>query len=128
MQSIDQLVQSVVSHLSEAASSSAVAGEPIRVGDVTLVVLSTLSAGMGAGGGEGRGEIANEKRSRQSPGTGLGEGAGGAVKVRPAAVVAFTDDDVQVLTIPAAPGMFDKVVERVPEVVDMVEQARHAFD
>ena len=119
------MVDAVVSHLSDAATSNTIAGEPMQIGDVTLVVLSMLSVGMGAAGGEGQGEPTGRNKTR--PGGGVGEGAGGAVKVRPAAVIAFTPDEVKVLTIPAEPGPFDKVVERVPQVVDMVEQARQAL-
>lgn len=124
MESIDGMVGAVLAHLGDKATSGAVAGEPIKVGDVTLVVLSTLSIGMGAGGGEGQG---NGVKGKAPPGSGVGEGAGGAVKVRPAAVIAFTPEGVEVLTIPAQPGPFDKLVERVPAVVDMVERARQAL-
>lgn len=133
MESIDHMVGAVLSHLSESATSRAVAGEPIKVGDVTLVVLSTLSVGMGAGGGEGegdggaRGEGAR-KGANAGPGSGVGEGAGGAARVRPAAVIAFTPNGVEVLTIPANPGPIDRMVEKVPEVVDMVERVRKSFE
>lgn len=125
MESIDAMVGAVLAHLGDKATSGAVAGEPIKVGDVTLVVLSMLSIGMGAGGGEGQGN--GGAKAKAPPGSGIGEGAGGAVRVRPAAVIAFTAEGVEVLTIPAQPGAFDKLVERVPAVVDMVERARHAI-
>lgn len=124
MESIDRMVNAVVSHVADAASSGLIASEPLQIGEITLVVLSMLSVGMGAGGGEGQGD---EGKRAKAPGTGMGEGVGGGVKVRPAAVVAFTADGVQVLPIPAPPNAFDKVVERVPAVVDMVEKARHAL-
>lgn len=58
----------------------------------------------------------------------MGEGAGGAVKVRPVGVIAFTPSGVEILSIPASPGVFDKVVERVPEVVEVVEKARQSLE
>ena len=125
MDSIDQMVGAVLAHLGEKATSGAVVGEPIKVGDVTFVVLSMLSIGMGVAGGEGQ-EDSGKTGKAPPPGGGLGEGAGGAAKVRPAAVIAFTAEGVEVLTIPAHPGAFDKLVERVPAVVDMVERARQA--
>ncbi|MEM6931268.1 MAG: spore germination protein GerW family protein, partial [Myxococcota bacterium] len=127
MQSIQDMMGSLVEHVSDVANSKAVTGEPIQLGDIQVVVLSMLSGGMGAGGGSGHGEPTGRSRKKgTSPGDGTGEGAGGAVKVRPAAVVAFTPNGVQVMPIPGEPGVFDKVVERVPQVVDMVEQARTA--
>jgi uncharacterized spore protein YtfJ len=104
-----------------------VAGEPVKIGDVTFVVLSMMSVGMGAGGGAGEG-FAEGKKGKSSPGAGTGEGAGGAGKVRPVAVVAFTADGVEVLSIPGHPDVIDKVVERVPNVVEMVEKAKRAMD
>lgn len=128
MESIDHMVGTVVSHLSDVATSGAIAGEPIQLGEVTIVVLSMLSIGMGAGGGEGKGDAADKVEARKAgTGSGTGEGAGGGVKVRPAAVIAFTPKGVEVLPIPAVPNVFDKVVERVPQVVDMVEKARQAM-
>lgn len=126
MDSIDQMVGTVLAHLGNKATSGAVAGAPFKVGDVTLVVLSMFSMGMGAGGGEGQSDGGGSRKA-PPPGGGLGEGAGGAVKVRPVAVIAFTAEGVEVLTIPAQPGAFDKLVERVPAVVDMVERARQAI-
>ena len=42
MDTIDEVVSTVVDHLGGTANSRAVAGEPLVVGDTTLVVLSTL--------------------------------------------------------------------------------------
>ena len=125
MDSINQIVGAVLAHLGDKASSGTVVGEPMKVGDVTLVVLSMLSIGMGAGGGEGQ-SPGGKSAKGPPPGAGLGEGAGGAVKVRPAAVIAFTAEGVEVLPIPAHPGPFEKMVDRVPAVVEMVERARKA--
>lgn len=125
MESIDRMVNSVVEHLGGTVNSRTVAGEPVKIGDVTFVVLSMLSIGMGAGGGEGSAEV---PKTKATPGGGTGEGAVGAAKVRPAAVIAFTADGVEILPIPAQPGVIDKVVERVPDVVEMVEKARRAFE
>ncbi len=128
MQSIQELMDSLVEHVSDVANSKAVMGDPIQLGDSQVVILSMLSGGMGAGGGSGHGEPTRRSKRGSMPGDGAGEGAGGAVKVRPAAVIAFTKAGVKVLPIPAEPGVFDKVVEKVPQVVDMVEQARNALD
>jgi uncharacterized spore protein YtfJ len=128
MEDIDSMVDKVVSRLSHSANSGAVAGEPIVFGDVTLVVLSTLSFGLGGGGGEGEGRAKATRHKPNGPSSGLGEGVGGGVKVRPAAVVAFTPEGVSVLTIPNQPGVFDKIVDRVPEVVDMVDRVRHSLE
>ncbi len=131
MEDIEKMVGTVVDHLGSAANSGTVAGEPIKLGDVTIVILSMVSIGMGAGGGEGEGtggSSGKRKAKTNPPAGGMGEGAGGMVRVRPAAVVAFCPDGVHVLPIPDEPGVIDKVVGRVPDVVDMVERMRATFD
>lgn len=127
METIQKLVDVVVDHLGTAATSGAVSGQPIVVGDVTLVVLSMVSLGMGTAGGEGEAGPASSKKGKPEAGGGA-EGAGGAAKVRPAAVIAFTADGVQVLSIPDEPGPFDKAVEKIPDVLDVVEKVRRSFD
>jgi uncharacterized spore protein YtfJ len=100
MNTIDEVVNTVVDHLGGTENSRAVAGEPLVVGDTTRVVLSTLSIGMGAGGGEGDG-TPTTKQAKAGPGGGSGE--------EPAVV-------------------FDEFVERVPGLVQRVERARKAVE
>ena len=84
---------------------------------------------MGAAGGEGEGGPEPAKKGKGKAKTGGGaEGAGGAAKVRPAAVIAFTPDGVQVLPVPAHPDAFDKVMEKIPDVMEAVENVRKSFD
>jgi uncharacterized spore protein YtfJ len=122
MESVQQMVNVVMDHLGGTVNSRTVAGDHVQIGDATLVVLSMLSIGMGTGGAGGQG---TDPKHKETPaGTGTGEGAGGGVKVRPVAVIAFTADGVQVLSIPQPPDAFDKFVDRVPGVVAVVEKAR----
>lgn len=126
---MEQLIGAVVDELGSTATSRSVAGAPVEVGGVQLVVLSTLSIGMGVAEGEGEGDGAPRKGAKQaaSPGGGAGEGVGGGAKVRPSAVIAFTADGVQVLSIPDQPGPIDKLVEKMPRVAEVVEQVRATF-
>jgi len=123
MDAIEQTMDAVIDHLGTAAQSGAVSGTPIQVGDLTLVVLSTISVGMGAAGGQGEGESA----PGGPPGGGSGEGAGGGAKVRPAAVIAFGPNSVDVLPVPAPPGTIDHFMDRVPQLLELVDKVRTAF-
>lgn len=128
MEPVEHMVHALIDHMGGVATSQSVAGEPIELGGFKIVVLSMISAGMGTGGGSGRGDAPAKKGRRDAgPGEGAAEGAGGGVKVRPAAIVAFGPAGVQVLPIPAPPGVFDKVIDKVPDVVEMVEHARDAL-
>lgn len=130
MDGLIELIELVAGGLEDAAQSDVVVGEPIVVGGLTLVPLSRLSLGLGGGGGEGEGEIPDDPRRakkhnfKSGRGKGTGAGAGFGARVRPVGVAIFSDDGVEVLPIADKKGIFDKIFDKVPEVIDMVKQAQ----
>ena len=123
MQQIQELMELVSKELTGTADSDTVVGTPIEIGGATLVPISRLGIGLGAGGGEGEGEGQAPKRhgGRQGRGKGTGGGSGGGAKIRPVAVIAFTDDGVQVLPVPGKKGKLDQFIDKIPDWVDMFE-------
>ncbi len=96
----------VVEKLFDVARPSSVYGEPITVGDHTVITASEVSVGMGIGlgigGGEGRGGptegMSEEEPEMEGEGAGLGGGGGGggASLARPVAVISVGPEGVQV--------------------------------
>lgn len=126
MESIIELLELLSSRLTESAHSEVVVGEAIDLGNVKIVPLSRLSLGMGLGGGEGEGEtnaVMAKKRGRAGRGKGFGAGAGAGAKVRPVGVAIFTEDGVQVLPIADKKGILDKIFDKIPKVIELVESA-----
>jgi len=124
MQQVMGVLEQVIEQIAQVADSDVVAGEPLELGGVTVVVLSRVSLGLGGGGGQGSGEGTPGKPGGQ----GTGGGAGGGAKVRPVAVVAFAPDGVEILPVPDKPGLLDKLFDKVPDVIDLVKQVKGLAD
>jgi uncharacterized spore protein YtfJ len=140
MEHVNVLLDIVTSKVTEVAQSDVVVGEPITLGDITLVPLSRVSLGFGGGGGQGEGTNArrpgrrrgkrrggdtDEAELEMGEGKGAGGGAGGAGKVRPVAVIVFSKEGITIEPIPDKKGAFDRVMDKVPELIDLVKDAVH---
>ncbi len=140
MEHVNTLLDLVAGTVAEVAHSDVVVGEPIELGEVTIVPLSRVSLGFGGGGGEGEGKAPKHRRRSRNKngggkpdangelaeGRGTGGGVGGGGKVRPVGVIVFTSEGVTIESIPDKKGVFDKIFDKVPEIIDMVNDARHA--
>jgi uncharacterized spore protein YtfJ len=130
MKHIAEMLDLLADNLGHIATSEVVVGEPIELDGVTIVPLSRVGVGIGAGGGEGEGELHNHGKAKgkaktgPGAGKGLGGGTGGGAKVRPVGLIAFTADGVEVQAIPTKKGLLDKLFDKVPEVIELVEKAQ----
>jgi uncharacterized spore protein YtfJ len=127
MELINELLAMVSGELTDAAQSDVVVGATIELGTVRIVPLSRLSLGMGLGGGEGEGEIQmSNGRGKKKLRPGRGKGSGGlsgiGAKVRPVGVAIFTEDDVQIISIADRKGIIDKIFDKIPKVMELVER------
>jgi uncharacterized spore protein YtfJ len=102
--------------LGDVADAEVVVGEPMTLGQFTLVPLTRLSVGIGGGGGKGEGEAQSRQRRHHehAKGKGVGVGSGGGAKVRPVAMLAFGTKGVEVLAVPDKKGKLDKLMEKIP--------------
>jgi uncharacterized spore protein YtfJ len=133
MQHVIELLDLVTSKLEQVATSDAVVGQPIELGAVTVVPLSRISLGFGAGGGEGEGEGfgpgTHAPRKRGGPaktammGKGTGGGSGGGAKIRPVGVAVISASGVEIFPITDRQGLLDRLLDRVPEIIDLVKHA-----
>lgn len=124
---IIELVGLVSGKLEEAARTDVVVGQPIALGAVTIVPLSRLSVGLGVAGGAGEGEASPRGFGKNKFSGGRGKGNGGmsgmGAKVRPVGVAIFTEDGVEVLPIGNKLGIIDKIFDKIPKLIEMVEDA-----
>lgn len=86
MKDIDNLFGKAIEEIERMLNSKTVVGEPITVGDHTLIPLVSVGFGFGAGGGEG-----NDPKK----GVGSGGGTGGGGGVKPVALVIVGPDGVR---------------------------------
>jgi len=101
--SISTVVNSFMNGMGGAFSSKTVVGDPVVVGDTTIIPLSDVTIGCGAG--------ANNADKKDS-------GAGGfAAKMSPSAVLIIRGSNVKVVNIKKQDAV-SKLVDMVPDIVD----------
>jgi uncharacterized spore protein YtfJ len=108
---IERLVTSTLGEIEKVLGSKTVVGEPITVGDSTLIPLISVGFGFGGGAGTGKGET-----KQKAEGTGGGGGAGGGVK--PIAVIIVDKNGARIEPIKGGmASAFEKIGETVPEMM-----------
>ncbi len=100
---VDAVIGQLMNGMSSFLSSKTVVGEPIVLGDTTLVPLVEVAFGMGAGTG------ADEKKGKS------GGGIGG--KMSPSAVLVLHDGKVRLVNVKNQDTM-TKILDMVPELVN----------
>ncbi|HEY8346713.1 MAG TPA: spore germination protein GerW family protein [Symbiobacteriaceae bacterium] len=88
-------------------STKTVIGEPMTVGELTLIPVMDVTFGFGAGWGEGK----------ASPGDGTGSGGGAGARISPKAVIVVRDGDIQVLPLSKGSAA-EKIVEAIPGLLE----------
>ncbi|MCP4684478.1 MAG: sporulation protein [bacterium] len=110
------ILRGVVGELKEMAQSESIIGDPITIGDKTVIPIVKISVGFGAGGGQGEAEKA---------GTGFGGGGGGGAKIEPAAFIIMDADGIQLL--PAKKGTWEGVIESIPGLAKKMSKLKDSF-
>jgi uncharacterized spore protein YtfJ len=105
-------VETLASSLERLISSKTVIGEPITVGDVTIIPI--IKAGFGFGSGAGEGSQPIRSKGGEQTGSGTGGGAGGGVA--PVAMIVIQDGKVEVYSL-GQKGMIEKLVDMAPEIM-----------
>lgn len=119
MNDIQALIGLVSDQVGELAQSDVVLGDPIVLGEVTLVPLSRVSVGFGAGGGTG--EADPGRKGHRPRGQGTGGGGGGGGKIRPVGVIVFSPTGVEVKALPDKPGLLDKLFDKLPSFIEKIQ-------
>ena len=124
MEHVMELMEEMVSTLSDTIRSEVVFGKEIDLGSAKIVPLSRVSIGFGGGGGEGDQRFGHHrgKKENHPAGKGTGGGGGGGAKIRPVGVIVFSKDGVQVEKIPYKAGLCDKIFDRIPEIIELAKK------
>ena len=111
-QKLPNMLQETISKIREMMSVNDVVGEPIVVGDVTIVPISKVSVGFGGGGAD------NAKAANKDA---FGGGMGGGVKVQPICFLVVKDGNVRMMPVPVpANSTADRILEMVPDTLDKI--------
>jgi uncharacterized spore protein YtfJ len=103
------VLKGVVGELKEIARSETIIGEPVSIGDQTVIPVVKISFGFGAGGGQGE---------AGKTGTGFGGGGGGGAKIEPAAFIIMSKDGIKLL--PAGKGKWDTIIDAIPGIAKKI--------
>jgi uncharacterized spore protein YtfJ len=89
--------------------SQTVVGEPIKIGEVTIIPLVSASFGLGSGSGDGttKGE------------SGSGVGSGIAAKISPLAVLVVKENKTELITLKNSQAV-EKLVDKIPDLVSNI--------
>ena len=111
--SVDELIRTLLGEFQQIVKTETVVGEPVIVGEVTIIPVSKVSFGFGAGGSGGKGEK-----------SGGGSGTGGGATLEPLAFLVVKDGKVQLLPLKEKEGTLDKLLELVPDLYSKVREFR----
>jgi uncharacterized spore protein YtfJ len=106
-------VDSLFSNLERFLKTETVVGEPIVVGETTLVPIISVAFGCGTGNGQGQG---GDKKESSSGGSGLGA----AAKITPNAIVVIKGDKVNLLPV-SGKNSLDNLIDLVPGIVSKIK-------
>ena len=109
-QTLPNMLENTIAKIREMVDVNSVVGEPIVVGETTIIPVSKVSVGFGGGGSDfTKGNDA------------FGGGAGGGVKVHPICFLVVQNGNVRMMPVPTpANTTADRLVEMVPDVLDKV--------
>ena len=111
-QNLPNMLQDTISKIRDMMSVNDVVGEPIVVGDVTIIPVSKISVGFGGGGAD------NAKAANKDA---FGGGMGGGVKVQPVCFLVIKDGNVRMMPVPVpANSTADRILEMVPDTLDKI--------
>lgn len=111
-------IDAIFEKLENFLKSKTVIGEPIKVGETTIIPFIDITFGLGTGGGGGKDEKGND---------GTGSGAGAGAKISATAVLVIKGDQVELLPIKKAGGL-EKLLDMVPEIVNKVKEQKDDDD
>jgi uncharacterized spore protein YtfJ len=111
---VNENLQTIFDKLEKFFHTETVVGNPITVGEITLVPIIEVSFGLGSGGG-------TEKDGKGNDGSGGGAGVG--ARIAPNAVMVIKHDEVSVIQLKDR-GSMEKVLELVPEVIDKLKNMK----
>lgn len=113
---INDLLTETIQKIRETVDANTVVGEPISVGEITLIPVSKVSFGFGTGASEFGGKA--PKAPGDNP---FGGGGGAGVKVSPVCFLAVSGTNVKVLPVEVPPATsVDRVVEMIPDAVTKI--------
>lgn len=113
----DSILNTILTNVDKHLTTKSVIGEPVTIGEITMIPVMDLMFGFGGGGGEGS--------DSKSQGTGTGSGGGAGARLAPKAVIVIKGGEVQVMPL-AKGSAIEKIVESVPGLLEKLQASKGA--
>ena len=117
MGDVEKLFKNSTEEMEKLLTAKSVVGEPMVVGEYTIVPLLSRGFGFGAGGGVGKGKN-GDNHDGEGSGGGTGGGTGGGGGVKPVAVIIISKDGVRVEPIQGPPSGLEKLGAAIGSAID----------
>jgi uncharacterized spore protein YtfJ len=108
--SLSEVIKTALDQMQYIAKTETVIGEPINVGNVTLIPVSRVSIGFAAGGAGKDDKCAS------------GAGTGGGISITPVAFLSVSDDRVQIHPVTPSDPFLSKLFSMAPDALKKVSQ------
>jgi uncharacterized spore protein YtfJ len=108
--SLSEILKTALDQMQYIAKTKTIFGDPIEIGDITLIPVSKVSIGFAAGGAN------SEKKS------GAGTGTGGGVQVTPVAFISISGEKVQIHSLEKSDPTFSKILSMAPDIIKRVSK------
>jgi len=109
---VKENLETLFQKLEKFLKSETVVGQPIVVGETTLIPIVTIAFGCGTGAGGGSGSD-----SKSGTGSGAGTGLCSGAKIIPTAVLVIKNNEVTLLPIKDKCGM-ESLLNKVPDLME----------
>jgi len=118
MEDLERLIKTTMGEIEKLVNTKTLVGDPIVIGDNTLIPLISVGFGFGAGSNSG---ISTAKEKGEMSGAGSGGGAG----VKPIAVIVVNKQEVKVEPIMSGDsGAIEKITENAPKAIEKIIDSR----
>ena len=113
---VGEIMNLTMEKIKQMVDTDTMVGDPITVGDTTIIPISKISIGFASGGSD------FSKKKPDANGNNFGGGAGGGISITPIVFLVVSNGSVHVLGVNSAPvTTVDRVIDMLPGVLDKVE-------
>ena len=110
---ISEIMQTAIEEIKSMVDADTVIGNPIVVGDMTVIPVSKISYGLASGGVD-----LNNKNSQNKT---FGGGGGAGVSVVPVCFIAVRNGEAKILNINYGNDLASKAISLVPDLFDEIK-------
>ena len=110
--SISSILDSTMEKLRTLVDAETVIGQPVIVGDITIIPVSKVSFGLASGGSDFPSKSINAKM--------FGGGSGAGATVTPMCFLVIKGNEVKLLSATPSSSPIEKTIDAIPGIVDKV--------